>query len=447
MSEKKFLPLPFEKPKNYGEALKNEPEKIDSEIHNLVLEIESQLPPIIPSLRAKNSRSAKAAFLSGETENPSFEYREAVSTEKYIELSERLRGLEKEINSLSYPLKQLYILKINNLYNKLNFLRSIGHDAKTFTEASIKLWGDIPQDLGIILEKECRERRGEEEDGEERGAKAKEDREELIPSPMLVEIFNNVLEEYGFFPEWMARINPQAGSITVEERSKIGGAISPSIEIPLSRKVRISRLESLVAHEIGVHIFRGEAGRRTPLALIGYQRDTEGNLICAGGPGSGEIEEGLGKFAEAYVEWFREDAGEFQFRPYSVYSALAVWYAREYNFRGVFEKLRSLGLSKESAYKRTVRVFRGISDPSRPGFYCTLDATYRLGSIIVADFYMNNPQEIDRLWIGKIGSRYLGILSELGIEKPALPVWFMKVLDYYSEKEWRELRRRSKGTL
>ncbi len=184
------------------------------------------------------------------------------------------------------------------------------------------------------------------------------------------------------------------------------------------------KLEELVRHEIETHLLRGASGQSSKLALIGF----------LGAAGSSTSEEGISTFLEQEAARYRgrepKNAG--------LNGTIAIGAAMEgRNFRETYEFMRSLGYSEKTAYGQVNRVFRGLSDTSRrDGRICTLDWSYRAGNILIAEFVGTHGQnEFDRLWIGKIGPQHLGIMTQLGIDKPALLRRFLKIEDLLAGKD------------
>lgn len=400
--------------------IQGEEPKIDLDFYKETAEVLAGEPTLITALRPASAREERGKFLAGEIVNPQFEYERTMDESRFKERMNRLNRLEQKVEAGSNSVvNNLYQAKIESTREELLMRTSIGRDPANFSQASRWLFG-IPTEEAYKLALEERAQKQE---------KDKPEKEQLLGAEEIAQVFNRAIEEIHInkplagtrIHPWEAIIHPSAAAITID-RKFFGG---PKIKIPPKREVSINKLEELVQHEIVTHLGRGSSGQLSKLALIGF----------LGAAGSSTAEEGLSTYLEQEAAKFRGREPKNAGLNGTIAIGAALLEGR--NFRETYEFLRSLGYSEKTAYGQTNRVFRGISDTSRrDGKICTIDWSYRAGNIAIAEFVNTYGEgEFNRLWIGKIGPSHLGMMTELGIDKPALPRRFLKIEDLMAGRD------------
>ena len=122
------------------------------------------------------------------------------------------------------------------------------------------------------------------------------------------------------------------------------GQYSPRIIIPYSHRVSKIRLQQLVAHEIETHVLRQQNGWNSNLSILSMPLGCKNFLTCEEGLA---VLNGKCRFPKTGSE---------------ALSILAFHLSKNLNFRETFEKLKSKGIKKDLAWRRTARIFRGITD-------------------------------------------------------------------------------------
>ncbi len=163
-------------------------------------------------------------------------------------------------------------------------------------------------------------------------------------------------------------------------------------------KVPLSRVDALIAHEVGTHIVTYVNGRAQPF-----------RQLAIGLPGYDELQEGFAVFAE-YL------AGGFS-RPRLRLLAARVLAARRMldgaDFVEVFRELdRAHDFAQRTAFSVTMRVFRGGG--------LTKDVVYLRGLARVLN-YLREGGSLEPLLIGKLGPDHIPIIEELQWRKVLRP--------------------------
>lgn len=383
---------------------KKEVPKIDLSYYKSVKAITEDMQSIYVILRADNYGQERKKFLKDKKTCPKFRY-STIIPNKCDEIKKRLNLVKKDLQGEKNPLlKKLYQDRIHELEDQLAIRLSIGTDSAAFHKTSKKLYGAPKEKDFKIALREYREER------EAQKSEKEEDVQEFKAKD-IKEVFNRAIEELKI-PNWRATVVPSILSIYSNSEHRLG----PRLEVPVDREVALYKLEELVQHEIVVHILRGESGKLSKIALIGF----------LGADHYATTEEGLATYSEQRIAKKRgrrpKNAG--------VYGAIAVGAAMEgRNFSQTYQFLERLGFSEYDTWKYTYRIFRGLSDTSKNnGEVCTIDWLYRTGNRIIWDFVRKKGElALDHLWVGKIGIHHLDLVSRLGIKKPAISPRFLKI--------------------
>lgn len=222
--------------------------------------------------------------------------------------------------------------------------------------------------------------------------------------------FHGAIHEYAQ-NGWKIVVDSEKGSTAVSVNQE-----KQEVIIPESRAVKVSKLKSLIAHEIGTHVARRENGARSNLMLLsfGLDRYSKG-------------EEGVATYEEQKILGASDFAG---FDGHLAVSLAMGLDGKPRTFREVFSILRDYYFinskkevheawnnAQDTAWKRSMRTFRGSSCVT-PGVCFTKDIVYREGNIGVWNTIKDNPEEKKRFMIGKYdpaNPRHIWILEQLGI--------------------------------
>jgi uncharacterized protein (TIGR02421 family) len=217
--------------------------------------------------------------------------------------------------------------------------------------------------------------------------------------------------------ELAGTLEERVAELGLDWRLEITPAISARVAVSsLHKRIRIKygerfsprEVRRLLAHEIEVHVFRGENGARQPFMIFQH-----------GFPGYLETEEGLAAYAEHRLGLLDHD----QLRIYAA-RILAADLALNGSFGDVFTALREY-LSPDQAYAITQRVKRGLTDTTQSGGF-TKDQCYLSGYLAVSQ--AADAELINLLYAGKVGLADIPLVRKLTIagilHKPKfLPQW------------------------
>jgi hypothetical protein len=157
-----------------------------------------------------------------------------------------------------------------------------------------------------------------------------------------------------------------------------------TIRLNPAARFRRSDEAGLIAHEIDVHVTRGENGAAQPLRMFG-----------TGLARSLGTEEGLAILAEERVGTLSAS-----FLPRQAVVSEAVRQAGALGFRALYELLREQ-VGSLGAWQIALRVKRGLARPGEPGVYAK-DTVYLSGYRLVRDWVAAGGRIAD-LYVGKVG--------------------------------------------
>lgn len=177
--------------------------------------------------------------------------------------------------------------------------------------------------------------------------------------------------------------------------------------VPRTSRYRISRVQGLLAHEVGTHIVTFFNGRAQPL-----------KLLAAGLAGADELQEGLAVLAEALTGELTE--GRLRLLAGRVVAVHRLTQGAD--FVEVFRELwRQYGFSARTSFDIALRVFRG------GGF--TKDAIYLRGLQGVLD-YLAGGRPPELLLLGKLAFAHVPLVEELlqreVLQSPALTPHYLR---------------------
>lgn len=178
----------------------------------------------------------------------------------------------------------------------------------------------------------------------------------------------------------------------VEVRTDLNGVMVSHGNVLIGAQTRVpkSRVEALIAHEIGTHVVTYVNGQAQPF-----------HQLSVGLPGYDELQEGFAVLAEYLVGGFS--------RPRLRLLAARVLATRRMldgaDFVEVFRELdRAHDFAQRTAFTTAMRVFRGGG--------LTKDVVYLRGLVGVLA-YLRQGGELDPLLVGKIGPDHISIIREL----------------------------------
>ena len=177
---------------------------------------------------------------------------------------------------------------------------------------------------------------------------------------------------------WVVEINSvMAARVSVDSAKEL-------IKVNASAKFRERDVAKLVAHEIDVHVTRGKNGDGQPL-----------NIFSTGLPKSLETEEGLAIYSEELARaatpggWWRRGP-----------VCRAILWAQEMGFRDLYDRILNVA-GPGLAWGISVRLKRGLSDPSLPGVFAK-DVVYYRGERRITN-WLQGGGSLSTLYVGKVG--------------------------------------------
>ena len=359
------------------------------EILKKVKEVDRQLVRIIEKyglddpvkfINITNKNSEKKKFLElfnrGIVYNPKFSYKsipESILSKAQNQAEDVMRQLRNLNLTLTKGAVYLVEKKKINLQIILNLIRSIG--TNKVTKYSMQLYGFPSNDL-------VREAYAELEAGKrvvEQQLNAKLDKKRYSAKD-----FQKKADE--FFRE-----NGMNWRTIIKTSNEVDGSFKTvnvkrefwvnKDSAPFSERDIIKAIE----HEIKVHAFRLESGRKSPLQILAY--GTSGYL---------PTEEGL----TTYFEDLKNATNPALQKKKSLY-VVTEFLAAKGGFYHCFASLTEYGIEPETAWDVVVRVKRGLSNTGQSGGFFK-DHVYFLGDRLLREFIASGGRAEDLLG-GKIG--------------------------------------------
>lgn len=361
-------------------TVSNIDEKMINNVDEKVCEIDGKIK-LLSYINPQNLAEQKKLFLENPEFSPRFFYRK-------IDLDlEHLRRDLKKIPSVNHPLFPLFEKKIENIEYKLDLLESVGSDS--FQEASERIFGAIKPPTYRSALKFL-----------EKGLKNfTPDESEIIEMKDAVMIIEEFLKHHRISHWKISIINDSAVDIQVTKKHTI-----------LMRKgtsFRRNRLEALLVHEIGTHVFRFENGRMQPFRI--FERGTAEYL---------RTEEGLAIWNQNHLQ---KNLGEKFLTP--AFQIIAIYLGQKMSFLDLFHYLKNTyeELSDELLWKLCLKAKRGLTDTKKKQVF-TKDSLYFRGNQDIERF-IKNDGKVEDLYIGKISIKDLDILKSTPDLKPPKFLW------------------------
>lgn len=317
-----------------------------------------------------NVKEEKEKFLESSTYNPQFKY------DSYRENIDDLKNKLQNSFINSSLIANILNQKRLEYIKKLEMISKVG--TPQFANFSINVYG-LPTEHLVMQSMEH----------VKLDAPAQND-EPVISPEEVKNTFKEAMQNYGF--NWDI----------VEKRMIASAAVSPSKRVLyLGEGSTFTKtfIKRLIVHEIGTHALRAENGFLK-----------EFSIFRRGFPGYMATEEGLAVMNE-------ELSGVLNKRTLKIYGGrtIAVDMALTKSFREVFNFLKEY-FDDNTAWRITLRAKRGISDTSGPGGltkdYLYLDGYYKVKK------YIENGNDINKLYNGKIGIEHVALIDQMDITGP-----------------------------
>ena len=270
-------------------------------------------------------------------------------------------------------LEALFRAQRMELDRKLTMLSDRG--TSRFLYGSLQLYGPVDQQLletaMLVLEQVPRRSR---EKKAERQINA-------------VELAARAEAEISYYREKDPRFQSQ-----VQIRDDVVGVIVSHGNLLINRRQKVaeSRVEALLAHEVGTHVLTYFNGRTQPF-----------RQLHAGLPHYEELQEGLAVLAEYLTGGLTGP----RLRMLAARVIAAHWITQGASFVEVFRKLDdTYGFTQQVAFKITLRIFRGGG--------LLKDMVYLRGLMRLLE-YLRSGGDLQPLLLGKFGADHLHIIQEL----------------------------------
>lgn len=336
-----------------------------------ICEIDEQIK-LLSYINPRNIIEQKELFFGHKGIIPKFSYRKLE-----LDVASMQRDLKRipEVDHVLYP---IFAAKITELENKLNLISSVG--TADFAGFSEKVFGKVSTSLykkALSFIQEVGENKPDES--------PEMDYEEAAERMKNYLVKNNLAH-------WQIKILDN--SVADVQISKNG-----SVMIRKGAKFRENRLQALLVHEIGTHVFRNENGKLQPFQI--FERGTADYLTT---------EEGLAVYNQNKLGL---SLGEKYLTP--ALQIVAIHNAQNKNFLELFKYMKkTYEISDELAWKLCLKSKRGTENSAKNGAF-TKDSVYFRGNLEVQKF-LSKGGDIKDLYIGKINIKDLKILKNFALQ-------------------------------
>ena len=350
-------------------ASKSVDDKMLINIDHKICEIDKSIKLLL-YINPRNLAEQKVVFMNHTAYSPRFFY-------KKCDLDfNLLRSELKRIPKVNHALYPLYQNKIKELEWRLNLLET--RNSLEFGQASKEVFGGVSRatyDLAVKFIKENKHFNYP-------------DKSKVFGTKDSIEILQDFLEKHhlGF---WGIKVlEDSVADIQVTKKEKI--------LIKKGAKFQKNRLEALLVHEIGTHVFRFENGKRQPLRLL--ERGTAGYL---------KTEEGLAVWNQNQLGL---DLGDKYLNPALL--VVGIYMGGRLNFSDLFHYLKTtFEITDDLAWKICVKVKRGLDDTTIKTSF-TKDVIYFTGHREIEKFVAKGGNIAD-LYIGKITTGDLKYMKDV----------------------------------
>lgn len=331
-------------------------------------------------LRPTNLEDEKNKFFKDFSYNPQFTYPKLRFDP--AELIEEINNIETDQSILG----TIFSAKKEELLKQIDLVTSIGEES--FTEKSIKLFGEIEQETVEEAKNKLAEI-----------GPIQKDTEGSINVKEAKKQFEEVFKQYGL-KNWKVKIKKDivADCVTGKRNTIILNETASFSE---------ERIKALIIHEIETHLLTAENGKNQPYEI--FNRGLCGYL---------KTQEGLAVYNMTKRMHY---SNKQNYRIFALVTAIDE--ARRKSFVEVFEQLLQYNIPLERAFRTTVKVKRGLHDTKKPGCF-TKDLIYYTGFKQIENFVANGG-DLKDLYIGKFNLQDLDVIKKLpGIKPPKyLPNW------------------------
>ncbi len=351
-------------------------EKMIKNIDEKMFDIDQKIK-VLKYINPRNLIEQKTLFLNHSEFSPRFFYKECDLD--FDSIRNEIRKIPKEVDHFLFP---LYLKKLENIENKLSLLESINttdflsFSKKVFTGVSAQNYRDatafLQENLKKVVPDESKELNTEETAGQ----------------------INKFLQERKL-EHWKIRfIEDSVADIQITKKN--------FILIKKGAKFRENRVQAIITHEIGTHVFRFENGKRQKFRI--FERGTANYL---------RTEEGMAIYNQNLLNL---NLGKKFCMP--ALHIVAIYMASKMNFCDLFHFLQNtFAIDNDFTWHLCVKAKRGFRDTSQKGAF-TKDALYFLGNADVERF-IKKGGEITDLYVGKIAIEDLPIVQKIeGLKEP-----------------------------
>jgi uncharacterized protein (TIGR02421 family) len=326
---------------------------------------------ILKYVNPRNLVEQKTLFLNHLEFSPRFFYKECDLD--FEAIRNEMRKIPREVDHFLFP---LYRKKLENIENKVSLLESINtvnfnnFSKKTFVGVSAQNYRDATDFLQNNLKKTL-----------------PDESKELSAEDTIV-IMNKFLEKRKLGHWKIKFIEDSVADIQITKRN--------SILIKKGVKFRENRIQAIIVHEIGTHVFRLENGKRQKFRI--FERGTANYL---------RTEEGMAIYNQNLLNL---NLGQKFCMP--ALHIVSIYMASKMSFCDLFHFLKNtFSIDDDSAWHLCVKAKRGYCDTAQKGAF-TKDALYFLGNSDV-EKYIKKGGEIKDLYIGKIAIEDLPIVQKI----------------------------------
>ncbi|HEY5714453.1 MAG TPA: tyrosine/phenylalanine carboxypeptidase domain-containing protein [Candidatus Gracilibacteria bacterium] len=365
-----------------NKKLEKEASEVFASVENKVLknldeklcELDAQIK-ILSQINPQNLQEQKELFFAHKNYNPRFIYREFNIDTDYF------RKELKRFPKLNHPLFPLYEKKIIELRDKIEMLAA--RDTNEFQDFSQKVYGKVSRHLYQQAVEFVQQKR----------RRMKPDTSEELDLKKAMEVLQEFLDVHSLKNWRMKILEDSVADIQVTKKE--------SILLKKGATFQKNRLQALLIHEIGTHVFRFENGKRQPLRI--FERGTAGYL---------QTEEGLAVYNQNALGLTLGDK--------AIKSALlviAIYMGEKMGFADLFQYLRTTyRLDDEMTWSVCIKVKRGYGDTNQKGTF-TKDKVYFAGNLDVEKYLKKG--KIEDLYVGKIAIEDLPYMEFVeGLKKP-----------------------------
>ncbi len=342
--------------------------KILQSIDTKIYLIDTQIK-LLKYINPQNLEEQRILFLENPTFSPQFIYRPC--NLDFVQMRNDL----KRIPEIDHILSPLYKEKITELLWKISLLESL--DSENFSECSKQVFGSINKSIYQHALRFIK-----------KNSDIIDDTSPILDTKKSIEVLNNFLKKY-HLGHWKIKIIED--SVSDIQVTKLD-----TILLKKNASFSKNRLEALLVHEIGTHVFRFENGKLQPLKIL--ERGTANYL---------KTEEGL-------AIWNQNQLG-LNFGMKNLTAALhiiTIYMAEKLSFVDLFHFLKNThNLNNEVAWKHCIKTKRGLKNTEQKSVF-TKDSIYFIGNREIEKF-VSRGGNVHDLYVGKISVTDLPLVQKI----------------------------------